>query len=131
MREIKFRAWDGKKMFQSYSLDNYGEMCSDADFINDVENPGRSAVQMQYTGLKDRHGKEIYEGDIFITGRDGKRDMLGEIYFDEGCFKMKYGYKNPSEKERKDYFLSGNIENDGAEIIEVIGNIYENKELLI
>ncbi len=56
--------------------------------------------------------------------------MQGEVYFDRGGFYMKYGYQKPEKGERSDYFLSGFVGEDGARRIEVIGNIYENPELI-
>ena len=80
---------------------------------------------MQYTGLKDKNGKEIYEGDIFldITSPYGKECVvifeLGSFGFKQhGYFRSFYGCNkrwNAQTKESK---------------IEIIGNIYENPELL-
>lgn len=120
MREIKFRAWNkDKKVMESYPMWN-DSICHWFNFPSGYE-------VMQYTGLEDEDMKEIYEGDIFIYNNN---EMQGEVYFDGGSFCIKYGYKNPTNKHRKDYFLSGIIGSDRAERIKVIGNIYENPELL-
>lgn len=125
MREIKFRAWDLKNdKMRDWDDVKYSWAFS-------VLGESDKQIWMQFTGLKDKNGKEIYEGDIFqCRSGDNKADMQGEIYFDEGCFRMKYGYQKPREGQKTDYFLSSVIENDGAKEIEVIGNIYENSELL-
>lgn len=78
------------------------------DYIVDSETLG------QYTGLKDKNGKKIFEGDIVLI--NGKH--TDEVIFECGCFLMKkqlYNYE----------FTYQNFHN-----LEVIGNIYENKELL-
>ena len=54
-REIKFRAWDGKKMLPNRTVFNGADWDCERDAA--TGNP-----IMQYTGLKDRNGKEIYEG---------------------------------------------------------------------
>jgi len=135
MREIKFRAYNGKEMIYYHSLFGTGatDATNDVTFFADKQTTGGKSIEtlMQFTGLTDKNGKEIYEGDIFqcISG-DGKTIMQGETYFDDGSFKMKYGYQKPIKDQRKDYFLSGDIGVSGALLIEIIGNIYENPDLL-
>lgn len=69
MREIKFRAWDGKRMYYDPN-DFYLRMdgsCFDV-FEGEMDEPiCGQPILMQYTGLKDKNGKEIYEGDIVKT----------------------------------------------------------------
>ncbi len=104
MREIKFRAWTGKEMF--YDVER--TLISGKIAFRD-----KSLKLMQYTGLKDKNGKEIYEGDIirarYITGNI----IVNEIKFKKGCF-------GPNG-----FYNWGDI----CEL-DVIGNIYENPELL-
>ena len=69
------------------------------------------AFIMQYTGLKDMNGKEIYEGDIVFED-DGTPD---EVIYLDSCYKLKY---------------FGDLLEDCNEYIEVIGNIHENPDLL-
>jgi uncharacterized phage protein (TIGR01671 family) len=82
-------------------------------------------VLMQYTGLKDENGKEIYEGDLLAdTGSDGNGGeiiyTLREVVFYEGAFQM----KELLDKEwGLDYM-------DDITMLKVIGNIYMNPELL-
>lgn len=90
---------------------------------------------MQYTGLKDKNGNKIYEGDIVsskcaIEQPEGllTHEQVGEILTDKGmtCFngKTKRTYKNQSNiYDSRAIFLS-------SDIYEVIGNIYENPEML-
>lgn len=103
MREIKFRAWDIRlKEFVDFWLGNLYES------INDVFKDDHY-VFMQYTNLKDKNGKEIYEGDVvkYTSG-----DIFQVQWMDKGRWNISMA---PSIK----YFTG-----------EVIGNIYEHSELL-
>ena len=71
-------------------------------------------VLMQSTGLKDKNGVEIFEGDI---GWDDHQEVHGQVIFENGAFK--YEWENISE----DLF-------EVTDDIEIVGNIYENSELL-
>ena len=79
---------------------------------------------MQYTGLHDVHGKEVFEGDIVKIPEDYDKfgRNAGEILkvaFNNGCFRL----KRPNSKGRGFYFEDDNT-------VTIIGNIYENPELL-
>ena len=67
----------------------------------------------QYTGLHDKNGKEIYEGDI-LKAPYSDCSTQHKVYFEDGCFKLQF--KDLDEWSEKE--------------IEIIGNIYENQELL-
>lgn len=110
MREIKFRAWDNHSHKMIYIQDELPKY--------------RGFEIMQFTGLKDKNGKEIFEGDIveFCTKWEFPQRFKGQvIYFPES---MQYGFSENGES----YYDFTDIEN--PEILEVIGNIYENPELL-
>lgn len=117
MREIKFRAWykDAEQMlnvrdinFCGEDLDAY-EMEGDWLSFQDVE-------LMQYTGLKDKNGKEIYEGDIV------KEDFsIGKVTFNQGCLEIDW---------IKNYNSWSDTLRFHVKHIEVVGNIYENSDLL-
>ena len=123
MREIKFRAWvkEKKAIFEvilidyvtkkvTYLLERVGHLLSirDAKF-NDIE-------FMQYTGLKDKNNKEIYEGDIFHIG--SKKILYVVEWIDCGL------------KGRQIKNISWIGLDYWKDDIEVIGNIYENPELM-
>lgn len=135
-REIKFRAWhkDLKKMFKigQITLEKgtwYYEP-NDRDFIGMSIPSQPSFVLMQYTGLHDKNGKEIYEGDIVL---------LDCYYYEEpafdGEFKVIYDDINGMwllvDLENKGRgFTFGEIRSYYKAEFEVIGNEYDNPELL-
>lgn len=135
MREIKFRAWDGRKNkmsnFATATLLSTGE----TNFEMTVE---KSCVIMQYTGLKDKNCKEIYEGDIVKRKSSGTRypDLqpdyyIGNVYFDQT--QARYRIETPrhlSIKEPNAYINMQDFRLLSSKNWEIIGNIYENKELL-
>lgn len=120
MRKIKFRAWDGQQM-------SYGKEERFDDMIawrfhhfNDD-----NIILMQYTGLKDKNGKEIYEGDIvnFSNGNMmGTFNANSEVKFLDGCFMIEINDGWDEWDELWHYTKHWDVE--------VIGNIYENPHLL-
>jgi len=125
MREIKFRAWtdnlkDEGEMYYQYTSDMSSPIFSPAGY--GLLNP--SIKVMQYTGLKDKNGVEIYEGDII------KFEWLGERC---QCCKTKLEPDSFYTKEIK--IINGQTTADGWDIgyclrKEVIGNIHEHPQLL-
>ncbi len=87
---------------------------TDKTYIRDIS---KRFILMQYTGLKDKNGKEIYEGDIMATPNGHK----GVVTYDE----CQYILASSKGEYENDMFYK--VKNHGAE---VIGNIYENPELL-
>ena len=121
MRKIKFKGWDGKKMTREYTL---YEMLS-----LQLPNNGLKHNWLQYTGLKDKNGKEIYEGDIIpIVIEDLGRSIKtanGVVKFKRGQWNIEYFH--PFQKEMYISNLYRLLERKEKE---VLGNIYENPELL-
>lgn len=134
-REIKFRAWNeyAKQMRDVPLLHLYNEYPNhsptlDGNFMSLVYHP--KTVLMQFTGLTDRTGKEIYEGDVVkIKFRDGIDKYLfenGVIKWNQKSSAFKWFAIETDSSDENNYWLT-HADNDGRE---VIGNIYENPELL-
>ena len=113
-REIKFRAWDGKKMFDVdvLALSPCAWDCPDYNRRGVSLAYQSSITVMQYTGLKDKHGKEIYEGDVVRT-------MHHIIKTDEKIYDDVV-IRDIRQLEELRY----------CDEEEVIGNIHDNPELL-
>lgn len=118
-REIKFRAW----MKPDKVMLSHEQLMSIPVTYHDVFEGNSKYPCMQFTGLLDKNGIEIYEGDIVDFG---VTINIKEVVFDEesASFRIyEYLYEQGSALAEK-WFL------DDCEDIEVIGNIYENPELL-
>jgi uncharacterized phage protein (TIGR01671 family) len=125
-REIKFRAWDKKRKIMYPTNDiwsspfirfdgqvlhkQYSPMGGDGD-IDDVTGEW---ILMQYSGLKDKNGVEIYEGDILK-----QRNIVLPVIHEDGCFGRRGGLSN-----------CVHLDQFTASECEVIGNIHKHPELL-
>lgn len=129
MRIIKFRAWDketNKMYYNAQDTYDYGcftgnEECPEESFKAVIQKDDYDL--MQYTNIKDYEGKEIYEGDIVEVEimeqwlDDSK--LIGVVKMIEGCWCV----VNDKKKVAKNLWSE-------TDVNRVIGNIYENKELL-
>jgi len=127
MREIKFRVWDSKKMI--------GNNLDIEDLMSGILLFKPSFIWMQFTGLKDGKGIEVYKGDILRTpckqtfyikkpnvhglgAEMGKRETVGIVVCEWDSYGFKFRHINKG------------MYNISVPKFEIIGNIYENPELL-
>jgi uncharacterized phage protein (TIGR01671 family) len=141
MRELKFRCWNDKAKVMYYDINLMGgHACKDGHWLCYSK---KDAI-MQYTELKDKKGKEIYEGDILLE-RDGTYIRRLQVCF--GMFWHVTGDSRDGVDDEggeavgyylKDYYgINTYPENKGcalcpnySDYLEIGGNIYENPELL-
>ena len=128
MRSLKFRAWGNLEKRYWYDLLNNGRGSDPAcdgliDYLEDED-----CEVEQYTGLKDKNGKEIYEGDIFRNNINGGiwriywNEEDAGFWVDSGVSGCSLGDFDWSRDNREWGFIKKNCE--------VIGTIHENPELL-
>lgn len=142
-RQIKFRVWDVEqnKFLSSYAdkgIEFYHEQGKDwhekqvrdivpvSWFLQDHNNNLENYIVTQYTGLTDKNGKEIYEGDIvkyktWTGSYDGTtEEHQTQVQFKDGAYYPRY-----IDDECEDSWYSFKVYD-----LEVIGNIFEHKHLL-
>ena len=130
MREIKFRAWDYEENTMFYDVQEIYDSClvRNSDKYNSYKTGGfytcfgeliidEDIELMQYIGVKDKNGKEIYEGDIL---KDEKGTIYEIVWGNDLLWLAK-----TKEMHRNCYCPKG-----VSKRAEVIGNIYKNPELL-
>ena len=120
-REIKFKAWDSVNKVMELNVHHL-------DSLNEILHKEKYNI-MQFTGLKDKNGCEIYEGDIVeiynIKTRSTDDNYIGEVIM----YKTKWILRN-DKKDVDLIYYQNRIMVDGNENLTVIGNIYENPKLL-
>ncbi|MCK5602923.1 hypothetical protein KAR91_13660 [Candidatus Pacearchaeota archaeon] len=127
MNRFKFRAWDTftkKMIFEGFhvigevtcfnGIEQYGDEHPNPKYESSLMRLN-DFVLMQCTGLKDKNGKEIYEGDIIANNL-----VKGQIVFDGGSYKLLY-----PNNEKVEFVLYV-----PTLTFEIIGNIYENPEIM-
>lgn len=140
MREIKFRAWDEQKKFMhtNFQFIKSGETGSDwlvftsdqdSDYSKQMYNPyfQEQLKIMQYTELKDKNGKEIYEGDIIRSIDSKGNEIIHSIIYEQEYARFAIIHKIQHVFDTPMLLSQEWI---GAYQKEIIGNIYENPELI-
>ena len=128
MRTIKFRIWDksikkwmfGYEILGGFSLIGEITLMGELSRISLKKLSNDDYAVMQYTGLKDKNGKEIYEGDVLEIDNDSPPLVVGWGNKFASFVLDKYGWASSH------YFMEGCDNKDS----QVIGNIHENPELL-
>ena len=129
-REIKFRVLIDNKIYYQDKYEPYGDNLASIDICKETititsfynyENVYRFEYEevklMQYTGVKDKNGKEIYEGDIVVLNNI-KNDNMRIVRYEHSSYRL------------EGWGLREDLSNAEARFLEVVGNIYENKNLL-
>lgn len=125
-REIKFRVWDIELRMW---INNIG-MGKDNTLAKGTE---KRFVVMQFTGLKDKNGKEIYEGDILCSSDYNTWEWRGVVKFSHGVFGAEWLRNIKSQSMVGSWGQKHNLRKLDDDILErqvIVGNIFENPELL-
>jgi len=126
-REIKFRAWDKKRNIMCELTTNIFSGVKTLMFNDAIKELQEDhIILMQYTGLKDKNRKEIYEGDLLLTD-----DMHHDYEDGVAINALPDGKIYPVESRDGAFFAGDELLYEVATTWEIIGNIYENSDLLV
>lgn len=148
-RELKFRAWTkaGSMVYNvvpwhwDFVIDTMSHKCIESNgegILGSGGTKGRFEVPgiaheaiMQFTGLHDKNGREIYEGDVLLGSHMDAVDGNSEVCYIDGMLSLRVGDRvrpfSTTERTRAGWCLAGRGTYGS---IEVIGNIYEHPELI-
>ena len=119
MREIKFRAWDGKEMIDNalgarFQEEQKVESIRLPSHFNPYFRGGNFKNLMQFTGLQDARGRDLYEDDV-VRYKNGEEYSMARVEFISGAFRL--------ATTRGSHSIT-----DGSNL-EILGNIHENPML--
>jgi uncharacterized phage protein (TIGR01671 family) len=122
----KFRAWteEGEVMYYDVYPFKDDTLLLSYDEIAFDEVPASDFILMQYTGLRDKNGREIYEGDVV------RYECCFESYVEEVIYDDKHCNFGTIDKDEKTFSFDALISDFDVDCFEVVGNKYENLELL-
>lgn len=120
-RTIKFRAWN--RVNGGFLPSEIVEKWE----VRVLAEEAKAGAVQQFTGLTDKNGKEIYEGDVVKLWPDEHRESTVEVVFGEGCFGYQFSNGSPVHPFGNHMAYD---EHEEVEYAEIIGNICENPELL-
>jgi uncharacterized phage protein (TIGR01671 family) len=134
MREIKFRAWDkrNKEMVFNVAITWESNVIKHIPYNDSWMDT--SLIPMQYTGLKDKNGKDIFEGDYLKCGKSiceikyGHFNVFDPTVIDEYVDAIGFYFEDYIKSKTKEAF--GKPYKSNPDWYEVVGNIYENPGLL-
>lgn len=141
-REIKFRAWDKKenKLYYPNNCQNRKDYntyyCGDLEVsLYTIEELSKDDdfVLMQFTGLQDKNGVDIYEGDIICDDKYNTWEWRGIVKFSHGVFGAEWLTNIESQSMVGSWGQKHNLRTFDDDILErkvIIGNVFENPELL-
>lgn len=130
-REIKFRAWITEECKRGYIVNQmFDDSTVKSELVSDMKFPSlfwseNGIIPMQYTGIKDKNGKEIYEGDIVLKG--GRTGSVVWGSYSDGEYVSNVECWLVNVMPLSDL---GGLWGASEHTNEVIGNIYEHPELL-
>lgn len=127
MREIKFRAWhEGHQTMVNFDNAKVKKDQYQASYLAALMDGEYGDVLMQFTGLTDKNGAEVFEGDI-IQNKLGR--VCKVVWFNSaGCWDSDYLYDTDADSKHE--LSDGFAPNRWWANVEVIGNIHSNPELL-